>query len=152
MSDSDSEHICRLKKSISDIMGSDALGFDEKHKRALIIRDIVGAELAICIAPSLNKQITETECPTLSSKRELCSWINNHLRVIGLAIRQPLGPSIVIADPSGVDQNDSGRFRFETRDRNNEKTRSASMPSLSSIELVADRPRLEGRAKGARGV
>lgn len=109
------------------------------------VRDQIQGDLAEIATPLINAEMRERDQGEYESRKSLCSWVNETLRSLGLAVRCPSTdrPGILVANAR--DRSDwKGRFRFETRSTDGQVVRSMTSSTLPEVDLVPDRARPEG--------
>ena len=108
-------------------------------------------ELALAFEPLFNQKLREMPHDDLESKRRVCTWANEQLRMLGLTIRCPTTqrPAILVAIGSGESEN-AGRFRLETRDPDGRVARTVSSADVPELNLMEQPVREESFARSYR--
>lgn len=126
--------------------------FAGRYKLVTRINHAFRAELAATLQGSLNDHLAAMPQDSLAEKQALASWVNEHLRLLGLAVRCPKTglPGTLLADFQDAAHEDTTRFRVEVRDRTGRRFKSYTSPSLFDLTLIEDTPRQEPLARGFR--
>lgn len=114
------------------------------------LRRMFHDELAEAVQPAINSVLRERDRDDVESRRALCSWANEKLRLLGLTVKDPQGrPSILFADARDADDS-AGRYRLEHRDSTGRAVRTGTSPTVPELTLMSDPPRPEGLARRFR--
>lgn len=162
----------RKINELVNVMFADRTGANEIELRQTLLRESLAAtpndysecykivshllhtfrsDVAALLGPRLNEALKGKPQDTYDEKQALASWVNNELRQLGLAIRDPNSgkPAILVADvKGGVDS--PSRFRFEIRGEDGTRKRTFSSRSLPELELMEDELRREPLSKQVR--
>jgi hypothetical protein len=147
--DSPSIWQARIKAIVEDSSPRDWPAAASQGKELLsLAKRLVAHRLAVPLNARLQKQPQDS----YQEKQEIVSWVNKELRELGLAIRCPRTgrPAILVADFRD-NADDSSRFRFESRNDDNRRTRTFSGNHLTDLVLIEDELRPEPFAKKSPG-
>lgn len=144
----ETDNLPEWRRVVRQHLAAQTGSLDERLAALLDARRAFHAELAAAATPVLNAMLQQRDDGLLESRRKLCSWVNETLRMFGLAIRCPKTgvPSIVIANPRDQDD-DRGRFRLEHRDEAGRVARTFSSVDTPALDLMEDPPRREALAR-----
>ena len=139
------------QKVFSTLLDRLPTDYTAAYPQLLELRSIFHHELASCMQARLNEHLTKLELDSYQQKQGIATWVNQQLREVGLAIRDPKTgrPATLVADTR--DANDElGRFRFDVRDDDGRTRRTFTSNTLPLLELMEDEVRREAFAKQQR--
>lgn len=110
-------------------------------------RQLFHEQVAIQVAPLLNKYLEKVPKSTLQEKQELAKWVNAELRSLGLAVRCPkTGQAAMLRADPGHDE-EHGRFQIALISNDLARKRTVSSPELFQLDLMANFERREPLAE-----
>ena len=123
--------------------------YEGRYQALKTFQNEIRTEVAVLLQPVLQEQAAAMPIDTYAEKQHVSTWVNSQLRELGLAIRCPHTgrPAILVADLRDA-ETQSSRFRYAIRDERGRQTKTVSSKQLPDLELMADDPRQESRAKG----
>ncbi len=126
--------------------------YAQRYAAASEMRHAFQSKLAESLQESLNEHLKTVPQDTLIEKQALASWVNEQLRLQGLAIRCPKTglPAILVADFKDAQSEDISRFRLEVRDPRRGRYKSFSSGGLFEFTLIEDLPRQESMSRRYR--
>lgn len=119
------------------LLGRLAPDYDRRYAQLTALRHVAHEEIAQALQPVFDQRLHEMPQSDLESKRQLCSWANDQLKTLGLAVRcEKTGrPGILVANPYRVGDQ-GGRYRLELRDEGGRMSRSYSGNNLPPLRLM----------------
>ncbi len=123
--------------------------YEGRYQALKTFQNEIRTEVAVLLQPVLQEQAAAMPMDTYAEKQHVSMWVNSQLRELGLSIRCPHTgrPAILVADLRDA-ETQSSRFRYAIRDERGRQTKTVSSKQFPDLELMADEPRQESRAKG----